>query len=160
MMMRLLSLLFVFVLSAAPVWAVEPDEMLADPALEARARVISQDLRCVVCQNETIDDSNATLAKDMRRLVRERVKAGDSNDEVIAYMVDRYGEFVLLRPRLTATTALLWFGPLALFLIGAVVVFRHVKRVAAADALVLSAEEMKQADALLQAADPSKENSA
>ncbi len=129
--------------------AVEPDEMLDDPALETRARVISQDLRCVVCQNETIDDSNATLAQDMRRLVRERVKAGDSNEEIIAYMVDRYGDFVLLRPRLTTTTVLLWFGPAILFLLGAFAVYRQVKQVSAADPSSLSDVDVQEADALL-----------
>lgn len=94
--------------------AVTPDEMLADPVLEARARDISQGLRCVVCQNQSIDDSNAPLAKDLRVLVRERLKAGDSNEQAIGYIVARYGNFVLLKPPLQLDTALLWFGPLLL----------------------------------------------
>ena len=149
MIARALSFLIAVSFSATAALAVEPNEMLEDPALEARARVISQDLRCVVCQNENIDDSNATLAQDMRRLVRERVKAGDSNEQVIAYMVDRYGDFVLLRPRLTATTVLLWFGPAMLFLFGAVAVYRQVKQVKATEPSGLTDEDVQQADALL-----------
>ena len=99
--------------------AVEPDEILDDPALEARAREISRELRCVVCQNENIDSSNADLARDLRLLVRERLKAGDSNEEVIAFVVDRYGDFVLLRPPMRVGTYFLWFGPLLFVLIGA-----------------------------------------
>jgi len=129
--------------------AVEPDEMLEDPALEARARVISQELRCVVCQNETIDESNATLAIDMRRLVRQRVLEGDSNEKVIAYMVERYGEFVLLRPRFTATTFLLWFGPLIVFLLGAFVVMRHMQRTSVEINKPLSDADLREADSLL-----------
>lgn len=92
--------------------AVTPDEMLDDPALELRARAVSKELRCVVCQNQSIDDSNAPLAHDMRVLVRERLLAGDSDAAVKAYLVNRYGDFVLLRPRLRPDTILLWFGPL------------------------------------------------
>jgi cytochrome c-type biogenesis protein CcmH len=103
-------------LSGLPAWAVEPDEMLADPKLEARARDISEHLRCLVCQNETIDDSNASLAKDLRLLVRERLTQGDSNEQTIQYVVDRYGEFVLLRPRVSGVTLILWFGPFLLLL--------------------------------------------
>ena len=96
--MNVVALAFV-ALFAVNAMAVEPNERLADPALEARARDVSQALRCVVCQNETIDESNAELAKDMRMLVRERIAAGDSNQEVLDYMVARYGDFVLLKPR-------------------------------------------------------------
>jgi cytochrome c-type biogenesis protein CcmH len=97
--------------------AVEPDEMLSDPKLEARAREVSLNLRCLVCQNQSIDDSNAELAKDLRILVRERITKGDSNEQVMNYLVDRYGEFVLLKPRLSLHTMILWFGPLALLLL-------------------------------------------
>lgn len=124
-----------------PACAVEPDEMLKDPALEERARVISQDLRCVVCQNETIDESNATLAQDMRRLVRQRVLAGDSNEDVLAYMVERYGDFVLLRPRVTPLTWPLWFGPLVLVVIGGLIVARHMRKSSNGPNVALSAEE-------------------
>ncbi|MDP7123170.1 MAG: cytochrome c-type biogenesis protein CcmH [Alphaproteobacteria bacterium] len=99
--------------------AVEPSEVLSDPALEERAREISQGLRCLVCQNQTIDDSNAGLAKDLRILVRERLMAGDSNQEVMAFITDRYGDFVLLKPPLKTGTLLLWFGPGAILLLGA-----------------------------------------
>ena len=98
-------------------WAVEPGEMLNDPRLEARAEAISKTLRCVVCQNENIDDSGAPLASDMRRLVRERVSAGDTDDQVRAYLVARYGNFVLLKPPLQPDTWLLWFGPAAVLLL-------------------------------------------
>lgn len=91
--------------------AVLPDEVLKDPALEARARVISQDLRCLVCQNQSIDDSNATLAKDLRTIVRERLSAGDSNEQVFSYVVSRYGNYVLLDPPFQADTFLLWVSP-------------------------------------------------
>ncbi|MEC9340476.1 MAG: cytochrome c-type biogenesis protein [Pseudomonadota bacterium] len=99
-------------------WAVTPEELLSDPALEHRAREISQELRCVVCQNQTIDDSDAPLARDLRLLVRERLAAGDSDREVIDYVVERYGNFVLLKPPLQTNTLLLWVGPLACLAIG------------------------------------------
>jgi len=99
--------------------AVQPDEILADAALEARARVLSKELRCMVCQNQSIDDSDAPLARDLRILVRERLQAGDSDRQVIDFLVARYGEFVLLKPRFSAHTALLWLGPAAILLVGA-----------------------------------------
>ena len=105
------------VLLAAPAVAVEPDEVLKDPALEARAREIGKELRCLVCQNQSIDDSNAPLARDLRLLVRERLTEGDSDAEVIGFVVARYGDFVLLEPPFKATTLLLWLGP-ALVLVG------------------------------------------
>ena len=98
--------------------AVEPDEILADPALEQRAREVGKKLRCVVCQNQSIDDSNAELARDMRILVRERIQAGDTNAEVIAYMVDRYGDFVLLDPPFKTSTYVLWIGPGVIAILG------------------------------------------
>ncbi len=103
---------------ATPALSVQPDEVLADPALEARARGLSQTLRCMVCQNESIDESNAPLARDLRLLVRERIQAGDSDDEVRAFLVARYGEFILLEPRLTPRTWLLWSVPLIVLVIG------------------------------------------
>jgi cytochrome c-type biogenesis protein CcmH len=106
------------VISPAAVFAVEPDEMLSDPALEARARALSQGLRCLVCQNESIDDSGAPLAHDIRVLVRERIKAGDTDQQVIDFLVARYGEFVLLKPPLSWHTAVLWGLPPGLLLIG------------------------------------------
>ena len=95
----------------APAQAVEPDEILTDPALEARARSLSTGLRCLVCQNQSIDDSDAPLARDLRLLVRERITSGDSNSQVIEFLVARYGDFVLLRPRFIGVTLLLWFLP-------------------------------------------------
>ena len=104
-------------LIASPLWAVEPDEILADPVLEARARDISKDLRCLVCQNESIDESHASLARDLRILVRERLISGDSDDQTVDFIVERYGEYVLLRPRASGSTLLLWgAGPLMLLL--------------------------------------------
>ena len=109
-------LVAISLIAAAPANAVQPDEVLQDPALEARARAISANLRCLVCQNQSIDDSDAPLAKDLRVLVRERLKAGDSDAEIVDFVVARYGEFVLLKPRLTPQTLILWFATPALFL--------------------------------------------
>ncbi len=99
------------VTASAPAFAVQPDEVLSDPALEARARVLSQELRCLVCQNQSIDDSDALLARDLRLLLRERLKSGDSDQQVLDFLVARYGEFVLLRPPLGWNTVLLWVTP-------------------------------------------------
>lgn len=126
-MMRLLQALLVLasiIVAASASYAVEPDEMLKDPSLEARARAISAELRCLVCQNQSIDDSNAPLAKDLRILVRERIKAGDTDQQVIDFVVARYGEFVLLRPRFNAHTYLLWLAPVALLLLALFLVYR------------------------------------
>lgn len=111
-------------LPAIPADAVRPDEMLADPALEARARDIGRDLRCLVCRNQSIDDSDADLARDLRVLVRERLKEGDTDTQVIAYVRARYGDFVLLRPPLSGGTLLLWVGPVLILLLGAFGVLR------------------------------------
>ena len=114
-MRRFLAALAVLSLLAATARAaVDPAEMLADPALEARAREIGKELRCLVCQNQSIDDSDADLARDLRRVVRERLAAGDSDEAVLRWIVDRYGAFVLLRPPVEPATWLLWFGPPAL----------------------------------------------
>ncbi len=110
-----LALLLALPLMAISAGAVEPDEMLADPVLEARAREISKGLRCLVCQNQSIDDSNAGLARDLRILLRERLTAGDSDAAAVAYIVDRYGDFVLLRPPIKPATYVLWFGPALIF---------------------------------------------
>lgn len=111
-------LLSVCLLAAAPVLAVQPDEILADPALESRAREISRDLRCLVCRNESIDESNAELARDLRLLVRERLVEGDSNAQVLEFVVDRYGEYVLLRPLTTGSNLLLWVAGPAMLVVG------------------------------------------
>ncbi|MDK3072465.1 cytochrome c-type biogenesis protein CcmH [Sedimentitalea sp. JM2-8] len=114
------SVLAVAVL-ASPVWAVQPDEVLDDPVLEQRARDLSQELRCLVCRNESIDESNADLARDLRILLRERLVAGDSDEAAIAFIVDRYGEYVLLRPTTGGANWILWAaGPLMLLLAGGV----------------------------------------
>jgi cytochrome c-type biogenesis protein CcmH len=112
-------LLALTLLGSSHALAVQPDEILADPVLEARARALSKELRCMVCQNQSIDDSDAPLARDLRILVRERLKAGDTDQQVIEYLVARYGDFVLLRPRFTSHTALLWLMPAVVFVIGA-----------------------------------------
>lgn len=112
-------LLLLLALVAAPVLAVQPDEVLDDPVLEARARAISQELRCVVCQNQSIDDSDAPLARDLRIVVREQLRMGRSDAETMDYVVQRYGSFVLLKPPVTAATSLLWAGPFLLLLLGA-----------------------------------------
>ena len=124
--MKLIALLFTLALAGAAV-AVEPHEMLKDPVLEARAREVSKHLRCVVCQNETIDESNAEIARDMRVLLRTRILAGDTNEGVIAFMVSRYGDYVLLKPRFTTRTYLLWFGPFLVLGLGAFVVYRRLR---------------------------------
>ena len=113
-----LAVLFVLAFSSLA-WAVEPDEILADPVLEARARDLSAELRCLVCQNQSIDDSNAGLAKDLRVLVRERLVAGDSNAEVLTFLVERYGEFVLLKPTISLANLILWLTAPVVILIGA-----------------------------------------
>ena len=117
---------------AGPALAVQPDEILPDPALEARARAITGELRCVVCQSESIDDSNADIARDLRLRVRERIVAGDSDAEVVAFVVDRYGEFVLLRPPFNARNAALWLAGPLLLLAGGGLAFAFIRRKAAA----------------------------
>jgi cytochrome c-type biogenesis protein CcmH len=134
-----------------PALAVNPDEVLKDPALEARARTISAGLRCMVCQNQSIDDSNAELAKDLRLLVRERISAGDSDQQVMDYIVSRYGEFVLLKPPVGLNTILLWGMPVALLVIGgAVLAWQVSRRRQVPGAAPLSAEEQKALDEILR----------
>lgn len=128
---RLLSVFVVVIaLSPAPGFAVNPGEMLENPAQEERAREVSKYLRCVVCQNQSIDDSDAELARDMRVLVRDRILAGDSNQEVLDYMVSRYGNFVLLKPPFEASTYALWIGPAVIFVLGiiALMIFMRQRR--------------------------------
>lgn len=126
-----------------PALATQPDEVLKDPALEARARALSANLRCMVCQNQSIDDSNADLARDLRVLVRERLTAGDTDQQVLDFVVSRYGEFVLLKPRFTWPNALLWATPAVLLLAGAFYVFSRSRRRAGVGASRLSGEEEK-----------------
>lgn len=148
-MRALLALVMLLVLSV-PALAVRPDEMLADPGLEARARTISEGLRCLVCQNQSIDDSDADLAHDLRVIVRERLTAGDTDDQVRAYLVARYGEYVLLNPVIAPHTLLLWIAaPVALLLGGiAVVIGARRKRAVVTEGGELSAEEQKALDEL------------
>jgi cytochrome c-type biogenesis protein CcmH len=152
-MRRLARLALLLALLAPGVaMAVTPDEMLKDPALEARARDLSRELRCMVCQNQSIDDSEAPLAHDIRVLVRQRLKAGDSNRQVLDFLVARYGEFVLLKPRLEPSTLLLWGLPPAVLLIGAIVLFIGARRRRAATATpaALTPEEEKKLSTLVQ----------
>ncbi len=121
-------LLFALLFAAAPVFAVQPDEVLDDPALEARAREISKGLRCLVCRNESIDESNADLARDMRLLVRERLVEGDSDAEVVAFLVDRFGEYVLLTPTATGINLVLWIAAPAMLLTGAGIAAVYLRR--------------------------------
>ncbi len=135
--------------------AVEPSEMLKDPKLEARARNISKNLRCLVCQNESIDESNADLAKDLRILLRERLKAGDSDEQAVNYLVSRYGEYVLLKPRLAPHTYILWFGPFAVLLIGGLALYYARRKSAASQAAArveadLSDEERRRLEEVLK----------
>src|SRR5262249_33326982 len=138
---------------AGPGAAVEPNEMLADPALEARAREISRGLRCLVCQNESIDESDADLAHDLRVLVRERLVAGDSDEQVVQYIVYRYGDFVLLKPPVKPETYLLWASPAILLLTAAAAIATYLRRrrVSQAAPPPLTAEEQARVDALLKA---------
>ncbi|QND54173.1 cytochrome c-type biogenesis protein CcmH [Phyllobacterium sp. 628] len=133
--------------------AVSPDEMLANPALETRARTISSELRCMVCQNQSIDDSNADLAKDLRVLVRERLTAGDSDTQVLDFIVARYGEFVLLKPRLMLSTILLWGFPVAALIGGAIAIVAAIRRRrrSPVDTVPLSDSETKQLRKILAA---------
>jgi cytochrome c-type biogenesis protein CcmH len=139
------------VLLSCPAPAVEPGEMLADAALEARARNISRELRCVVCQNQSIDESSAPLAHDLRLVVRERLTAGDTDAQVLAFVEARYGEFVLLRPRFKPSTLVLWLAPLLLLAGAGIVVARARRRTAATrPAGPLSESERRRLDALLE----------
>lgn len=142
-MVRLALALLLALAPLAPAYAVQPDEVLSDPALEARARAISGDLRCPVCQGESIDDSNAPISRDLRLVVRERLLAGDSDAEVIDFVVDRYGEFVLFNPRATGTNLILWWAGPVVFLLGGLGAVAYVRRrgTAAPIADGLTAEE-------------------
>ena len=155
-MRRMMAAIVALVLLAAPAaHAVQPDEIMSDPVKEARARELSRELRCMVCQNQSIDDSDAPLARDLRVLVRERLQAGDSDRQVIDFLVSRYGEFVLLKPRFSLHTALLWLGPLAVLLIGAFGLFVLARRhrpaagaTSAAAATLTPAEEARLSEIL------------
>jgi cytochrome c-type biogenesis protein CcmH len=147
--MRILLIMLAFI--AFPAFAVQPDEMLADPALEARARAITATLRCPVCQGESIDDSNAPISRDLRLLVRERIVAGDSDTQAVDYILARYGDFVLFKPRWSGTGLVLWLaGPLML-LAGAGIAFGVLRRrQTAPEAAPISAAEQAEIDAALR----------
>ncbi len=148
----LAALIGLYSLQIAPALAVQPDEMLSNPKLEARARAIGKQLRCLVCQNESIDDSDADLAHDLRLLVRQRLLAGDTDAQVKQYLVDRYGDYVLLKPPFNADTLVLWLGPAGFFLlaVGGAVLFYRGRRAGGGEAApVLSEDESKRAKALL-----------
>ncbi|MER8375394.1 cytochrome c-type biogenesis protein [Mesorhizobium sp. M1409] len=130
--------------------AVKPDEMLPDPALEARARALSEGLRCMVCQNQSIDESDADLARDLRILVRQRLVAGDTDQQVMDYVVSRYGEFVLLKPRFDLRNALLWGTPVLLLLVGGVFIVLTARSRRTLATRSLSAEEQASLDAILR----------
>jgi cytochrome c-type biogenesis protein CcmH len=140
-MRKLLAIAALAAVLASPAAALSPGELLKDPAMESRARAISAQLRCLVCQNQSIDDSDAPLAKDLRTLVREQLVQGKSDDEIMDFVVARYGEFVLLRPRLTAGTLLLWGTPFAVLLIAGTALLLRRRRVDAAPETPLSEQE-------------------
>ncbi len=146
---RFLVLGALLVLAPSPARAVQPGEQLADPKLETRARELGRGLRCLVCQNQTIDDSDAPLARDLRLLVRERLQAGDNDAAVMRFVVARYGDFVLMRPPMDARTILLWASPFMVLALGGVLVWRMSRRRMAVTATTqLTAEEKSAIDAL------------
>jgi len=154
-MKRIIGLYLVLFLGfSGAALAVQPDEVLADKALEARARALSTELRCLVCQNQSIDDSNAPLARDLRMIVREKLVAGESEDAILAFLVARYGEFVLLKPRFTMATALLWLGPFLVLLAGGIgIVLSARRRRVAENSAPLSADEQARLDLLTRQGD-------
>ncbi|UVK38129.1 cytochrome c-type biogenesis protein CcmH [Mesorhizobium sp. AR10] len=141
----LLALMF-----AGAAQAVKPDEVLADPALEARARALSEGLRCMVCQNQSIDESDADLARDLRILVRQRLVAGDTDQQVMDYIVSRYGEFVLLKPRFNPRNALLWGTPVVLLLVGGIFIVLTARSRRSLATKALSTEEQAALDTILR----------
>jgi cytochrome c-type biogenesis protein CcmH len=154
-MKRIIGLYLVLFLGfSGAALAVQPDEVLADKALEARARALSTELRCLVCQNQSIDDSNAPLARDLRMIVREKLVAGESEDAILAFLVARYGEFVLLKPRFTMATALLWLGPFLVLLAGGIgIVLLARRRRVVENSAPLSADEQARLEALTRQGD-------
>ena len=145
-MRRWAALLVALALWSVPALAVQPDEVLPDPALEARARALSRELRCMVCQNQSIDDSDAPLARDLRVLVRDRLKAGDSDAQVLDFLTARYGQFVLLRPHFGFDTALLWLAPVGVLAIGAIALVLFARRRRDAASVEPGAEALSEAE--------------
>jgi cytochrome c-type biogenesis protein CcmH len=155
-MKRLIGLFLLLLVSASPSCAVEPDELLKDPGLESRARSISSELRCLVCQNQSIDDSHAPLARDLRVLVRQKLIDGAGDDEIRNFLVDRYGDFILLKPRFSADTLILWFAPFMVLAFGGFSIFRVARRRAGLKSAPLDASERLHLDALLKEKDATK----
>lgn len=147
--MRWLIIAFLSIWLSVPAQAVQPDEILDDPALETRAREISKELRCLVCRNESIDDSNAGLARDLRLLVRERLEAGDTDPEVKEYLVARYGEFVLLKPVFSMANAALWIAGPLLFILGLIIAIFFVRSRRPEKIEELSADERAEMERIL-----------
>lgn len=144
------SMVLLVLIAVSPAMAVLPDEVLDDPALETRARGLSAELRCMVCQNQSIDDSDAPLARDLRILLRERIVAGDSDGQVMDFLVARYGEFILLKPRFSETTMILWLAPAFLLIVGGFVTYRVMKRrPSRATAQALSGDEEEKLKRIL-----------
>jgi cytochrome c-type biogenesis protein CcmH len=144
-MRRTLIILLVLLLQLSPAAAVEPDELLADPALESRARSLSAKMRCLVCQNQSIDDSDAPLARDLRLLIRQRLEAGDSDEAVRNYVVARYGDFVLLKPPFKSSTLLLWIAPFMILALAAFYMLTH-RRSLNPDVPLTESEEQRLGD--------------
>lgn len=145
----MIRLIFLLVFLAAPALAVQPDEILSDPVLEARARGISQDIRCPVCQGESIDDSSAPISRDLRIIIRERLVAGDTDAQVVDYIVARYGEFVLFNPRANGSNLILWLAGPALLLAGiGIAVATQARRVRAPEVVLSEAEEARLTEIL------------
>ena len=149
-MKRVWLIAAMFAVLAGPAGAVNPDEQLADPKLEARAHTLSRDLRCVVCQNQSIDDSDAALAHDLRVILRERIAAGDTDDQAVGFLVARYGSFVQLKPPLRLDTLALWFGPLAVLLLGGIGAAVYIRGRAPTKAAALTADEEAEVVKLLK----------
>lgn len=153
--MKPLGAILILLLLCVRAFAVEPSERLANPVLEARARALSEQLRCLVCQNETIDESNAPLAHDLRVLIRQRIAAGDSNAQVIKFLTARYGDFILLKPPVEPATYVLWFGPLAILLLGGAGAFVYLRRrKSLPEAPPLSEDEQRRLGRLIGEAEP------
>ena len=154
-MRRLLGLVMVLLVATTPLLAVEPDEILKDPRLEERARTLSSELRCLVCQNQSIDDSHAPLARDLRVLVRQKLVSGDSDEAIRAFLVERYGEFILLKPRFSFDTLVLWISPFALLVLGGWMLLRTSRRSPLTKVEALDGAEQAHLNELLKAKDPS-----
>jgi cytochrome c-type biogenesis protein CcmH len=149
-MKGLMGLFLLVLVSLSPAYSVEPDEILKDAGLETRARAISSELRCLVCQNQSIDDSHAPLARDLRVLVRQKLAAGESDDAILGFLVDRYGDFILLKPRFSSDTLLLWLSPFVVLLLGGWAIWRISRRQTQDKIVPLDSTERLSLEALLK----------